>query len=79
MSQAMRRAVQIVKIREQAQSGEARAVRKHAGLSLAEVGSDIGVHASTVQKWELGQRSPRGENAIRYASLLGRLSAMSAK
>lgn len=54
-------------------SGEARRVREAAGLSRADIARDLGVDESTVQRWEVGVRSPRAEVALRYAAVLGDL------
>jgi DNA-binding transcriptional regulator YiaG len=67
-------AVELVRIRERVRNGSARAIRERAGLSRAEVAEDLGVHETTVQKWEAGERSPRGDIARRYARLLQELS-----
>ena len=52
----------------------ARSIRQTHKLSLAEVAASIGVSPSTLHRWEAGQRTPRGQAALRYAELLARLS-----
>lgn len=55
-------------------SGKARDIREAAHLTLAEIGRSVGVHYSTVARWEAGERLPRGDAALRYVSLLERLA-----
>ncbi len=62
--------VEIAKVRALARSGAARSIRLAAGLSLSETAAPIHVSPTTVYRWEVGQRSPRGEAALRYADLL---------
>jgi transcriptional regulator with XRE-family HTH domain len=51
----------------------ARAVqrREEMGLSLAELGGLVGVDASTVYRWEAGEREPRSEKLRDWARVLG--------
>lgn len=58
-------------------TGQAEQLRRGAGLSRAEVGAAVGVSREAVQKWELGDRTPRGDAAVRYARLLTRLARQS--
>jgi len=63
----------LARARRLAKSGAARAIRIGAGLSLAELGSNVGpdgVGPATVQRWETGQRAPHGELALAYAAAL---------
>ena len=62
--------VDLSRIRLLAKSGAARSIRRAADLSLAEVASVVDVSVSTVWRWEHGDRSPRGEAALRYGRLL---------
>lgn len=66
--------VDLTDVRALARMGVARSVRLAAGLSLAEVAEAVGVVPVTVYRWETGERSPRGEAALRYKSLLDELS-----
>ena len=50
----------------------ARALRQQAGLTQADIAEALGVSRITVCRWELGQRVPRGELAVRYLALLRR-------
>jgi transcriptional regulator with XRE-family HTH domain len=53
-------------------TGELRARRKAAGLSISDLAATVGVHPSTVVRWETGARRPtRADHAKRLASALG--------
>lgn len=60
----------LVAMRRAIVDGRARQLRTAIGLSRAEVARAIGVSPEAVTKWELGQRVPRGQAAVRYARLL---------
>jgi DNA-binding transcriptional regulator YiaG len=62
--------VKLSSVRAKAEAGTARSIRVAAGLSLREVADELGVGASTVFRWEKGERRPRGNAALRYADLL---------
>lgn len=67
-------ATELSRLRGLCRSGEARDIRKRADISLAEMAEESGgVAAATIQRWETGQRMPRGETAALYAALLHRL------
>jgi transcriptional regulator with XRE-family HTH domain len=57
-------------IRQMLTDGTAREIRKAAGLTLADVGSVIGVEEITVYRWETGRRTPRTEHALKLDALL---------
>lgn len=57
-------------VRQWARSGAARQRRLDALLSQADVANAVGVDASTVARWERGERLPRGSAAHRYHSVL---------
>lgn len=63
----------IVKATTLARSGTAKSLRRQAGLTVEAVAREIDVDASTVSRWEGGSRTPRGENAIKWAKLLDQL------
>jgi DNA-binding transcriptional regulator YiaG len=76
MANAARTVEQVVDLaatRALARSGEARAIRERAGLSLREMAAALGVTRSALQRWEVGLRTPRGESAVRYGALLAAL------
>jgi DNA-binding transcriptional regulator YiaG len=60
----------LVTVRQLARSGRARELREAAGLSIGEIAPMIGVTSTTIWRWELGQRKPKGEAALRYAAFL---------
>ena len=64
-------------IRDWAHSGKARAIREEAHLHRADIARAVGVSASTVSRWESGDRLPAGERALAYGALLDRLARRS--
>jgi transcriptional regulator with XRE-family HTH domain len=66
--------VRVARARRLAASGEARARRLAAALSLQEVADAVGCSAVAVWRWEKGTRAPRGPAAARYADLLDALA-----
>lgn len=50
-----------------------RALREAAGLSLDDIGREIGVTGQAVSFWERGLRRPRPDHLIAYSGLLGQL------
>lgn len=63
-------------IRSRAASGEARALRLKARLSLSEVADHCGAVTTTISRWEAGERLPRGEAGLRYARLIAQLAGL---
>ncbi len=63
----------LAEARRAARDGRAKVLRERARLSQAEVARTCHVTAPAVTRWEQGSREPRGEAALRYARLLGRL------
>jgi len=47
-----------------------RELRRLAGLSQQDVAEVLGVHRETVSRWERGERTPRGERLLAYATVL---------
>lgn len=64
----------LARVRAFVETGAARPIRLHAGLSLGEVAKAVGVSPATVHRWENRQRVPRGEPAVRYGELLDALA-----
>lgn len=64
----------LTELREWIATGYARDLRVAAGLSQALVAHDCEVTASTVHRWERGNRSPSGRNVVAYHSFLTRLA-----
>jgi transcriptional regulator with XRE-family HTH domain len=71
--------LRVARARSLAASGEARRLRKAAGLSLQEIAGGVGCSAVAVWRWENGERAPRGEAAARYAALLDQLAKLPAR
>ena len=57
---------------------ERRAIRVDADVSQVRMAAEIGVHRSTLIRWENGECVPRGEARERYARLLTALQQVSA-
>lgn len=64
------RAIEIHRFLE---SGQARALRENAGLTIPLVARTVGISPSMVSRWERNERRPRGEAATRYLDLLRHL------
>jgi transcriptional regulator with XRE-family HTH domain len=60
--------------RADAKSGRAREIRLAADVSQAEIARACGVAPAAVSQWESGQRTPRGEAALRYGRALHMLA-----
>lgn len=60
----------LARLRHWTKNGHAKAIREGAGVSLAEVATDVRAHRSTISRWERGLRRPQGEAAIRYLRVL---------
>jgi DNA-binding transcriptional regulator YiaG len=65
----------LARIRELAVSGRAREIRQRHSLSLTEMAAAIPAGANTVARWEVGDRRPRGEAALRWLEILDSLEA----
>jgi DNA-binding transcriptional regulator YiaG len=65
-------------VRSMIRSGEARKIREDAGLSLSEAAQPVKVDPVTIWRWEAGQRTPRGDDALRYLRVLQVLKKASA-
>lgn len=52
-----------------------RALREQAGLTQAELAEALGVRRSTISRWETGDRTPRGQDAVGYVALLDEIAA----
>lgn len=71
--------VVLARVREQCRTGEAKAIRESADVSLSEVSTEVGTSPQCVSRWENGTRRPTGEAALRYAALLARLDRATKK
>ena len=47
-----------------------RAIRRAAGVSQQQIADELGVNRVTVARYEIVERSPRGELRLRYIELL---------
>jgi hypothetical protein len=68
---------ELSRLRSFLRSGAARSVRLAHGASLREVSRDAGVSPTTILRWETGERTPRGQGALRYWLLLQSLMGAS--
>lgn len=59
-----------------AANGEAARIREAARLSRHEVAAHLGTSATTVRRWEKGERKPTGPLGAAYADLLGALRSL---
>jgi DNA-binding transcriptional regulator YiaG len=75
METIMTEVLAIAQLRADLVSGHARAIRKRARLSQADIARAVGVDQPTVARWETG-RVPRRDHAVRYAELLRQLDQM---
>ena len=53
-----------------------RVLRTDAGLTLAELASQLGVTKQALWYWEVGARQPRSKNRLAYAQALDELKAL---
>jgi len=61
---------ELARVRALVRSGLARAIREKAGVSQSELARSLGVHETTVAKWESGLRLPRSDVGRRYGRIL---------
>lgn len=71
--------VDVARARRMASSGEAKAIREEAGLSLSELAGGIPVVTTTLWKWETGRSRPRPDAAVRWIQILDDLAAESGR
>lgn len=70
--------LEIARARALIRGGDAQRIREQSGLTRSEVARSLEVDDSTVARWETGARTPRGEDAVRYARLLRELRKVGA-
>jgi HTH-type transcriptional regulator/antitoxin MqsA len=51
----------------------AKAIRLAAGVTQQQIAVELQIDRVTVARWELGERTPRGELRLRYIALLDEL------
>lgn len=76
MSKLTTRQRELIRLRRLCATGEAKRIRLRAGASQPQVGREIRRPASTVSRWENGQRQPRGDSALRYLRVLDELATI---
>ena len=64
----------IVEVRRLLRSGEARCRCKAAGVRDAEIACALGVSRSAVNRWQRGERIPRGAAALSFGRLLTKIA-----
>ena len=69
-------ALDLARVRAWLRTGEARAIRKRAGLSQADVALAVGTDGPQVSRWESGKSVPRRNSALKLARLLTELDEM---
>ena len=60
----------IAKARRFAATGEGKAIREAARISVREIADAAGTAPTTIWRWENGHRQPRGSAAGRWADVL---------
>jgi DNA-binding XRE family transcriptional regulator len=55
-------------------SGRARSLRRELDMTVGDMGAACGVTGPCISQWEAGRRTPRGQNAVRYARALKALA-----
>jgi transcriptional regulator with XRE-family HTH domain len=55
--------------------GRGRALRERADLSQRDVADMVGVHISSISRWETGKGRPSREAAIRWARVCSEIAA----
>lgn len=64
----------VARVRYACCTGQAKAIRKASRLSVLVIGGAVGVHPSSVTRWETGLQLPTGRRALAYGQLLERLN-----
>lgn len=79
MDAAAEEALALTRVRAWLRSGKARAVRKRARLSQADVARVLGTDTAQVSRWETGTAVPVRDSALRLARLYGDLEKIIAE
>ena len=64
----------VAQARRHASTGTGRALREKSGLSLRETATALDVSVAGLWRWENGERTPRGDAAVRWARFLADLA-----
>lgn len=67
----------IATVRRWCRDGTALRIRTQAQLTLADLARDVGVSYQTIRAWELGQRVPSADHAIRFGEVLEAVARVS--
>lgn len=54
----------------------ARAIRRAAGVTQVRLAEEIGVTRATINRWESGERRPRGRLLLAYAEALAAIESV---
>lgn len=68
----------VSRVRRDAATGRARAIREAAGISLREAAKAVRTTPASISRWETGKHSPGPEAALRYGALLDALAEAAA-
>lgn len=68
-------ATELAEVRRLAASGEAQSIRENARLRRAEMARSVGVTQAAFTRWETGERTPTGPQALTWLRLLRALRA----
>jgi transcriptional regulator with XRE-family HTH domain len=63
----------VARVRSWLRSGRARAIRRRAGMSQADVARAIGTDAPQISRWESGMTTPHRDSALKLARLYDEL------
>jgi DNA-binding XRE family transcriptional regulator len=63
----------VSRVRRAFRTGQARALREEAGLSIRELAAYAGLPRASLQNWETGTSLPRPEGALAWANAMKRL------
>jgi DNA-binding transcriptional regulator YiaG len=66
----------LARVRQMAKGGQAKAVREHAGIGLAEMAERVGCSPRSLARWEAGAVIPRQRQALQWLTLLEALGEL---
>jgi DNA-binding transcriptional regulator YiaG len=69
----------LARLRRLTSEGEARRLRLRSQASLSEIAAEVGVTPSCILRWEMADRRPSGERALRYLAILEELDELSGR
>jgi len=71
--------LKLAEIRKRCATGEAAQTRIEARLTRGDLAREIGISRSALRRWELGERLPTGDAAIRYLDTIEDLRCLTSK